>query len=48
MLRVLELCQNATVSEEADGNVVIVTNMRLEENGILSSFDEEFDLIVED
>ena len=47
MNRVGELCPNAIVAQQDDGNVVIVTNMILQKGGILLPFDDEFDLTVD-
>lgn len=48
MGEVMSLCPDAVVMEEADGNIVIVTNMRLNGRGLLSPFDEEADFVGED
>ena len=47
MNRVGELCPNAIVAQQDDGNVVVVTNMILQKGGILLPFDDEFDLTVD-
>lgn len=45
---VMEFCPDAIVSEQADGNIVIVTNMNLDYKGILSPFENEFDKAIDD
>jgi len=48
MRAVMEFCPDATLSAEADGNIVIVTNMWTDYKGTLLPFEDEFDKAVDD
>ena len=47
MREVMSFCPDAVIREEADGNIAIVTMMRID-GGVLVPFDSEFDKVIDD